>query len=139
MSVLWLIISVSPIGRIVLSAHNITYSDGLNGTSMTHLSPQQLITSLGHVTDEFDQTSVENCFLLSSRDQSEIAMEQTGSTAIQSVQIYFKIPKFVSHVQILAPNYPNGMPVWFLFCQSRDANVDYANFSAGQAQINDRV
>ena len=71
------------------------------------------MTSLGHVTDEFDQTSVEKCFLLSSRDQSEIAMDQTGSTAIQSVQIYFKIPKFVSHVQILAPNYPNG-ECWLL-------------------------
>ena len=108
---------MSPIGRIVLSAHNITYSDGLNGTSITHLSPQQLITSLGHVTDEFDQTSVEKCFLLSSRDQSKRAMDQTGSTATQSVQIYFKIPKFVSHVQILAPNYPNGMFVcWLYFC-----------------------
>ena len=82
--------SVSPIGRIVLSINRIEYS-GFN---------QTWTDTIGYTTDGMDQTSIENCFQLSSR--------LSGVPGTQSVQVFFQVPKNVSHVQILAPNIPNG-------------------------------
>ncbi|XP_075262784.1 uncharacterized protein LOC142354390 [Convolutriloba macropyga] len=82
-------LDVSPIGRIILSIDKIVFSG----------FEQSWNDSIGFIIDGLDEATTDKCFQISSKN--------VDVPGVQEVHIFFKIPKNISHVQILAPNTEN--------------------------------